>query len=421
MEEVNLPEVLSEKLSVDRAHNALHQSVSAIIIATVGYIAGATSIKGIVNVWSDLFLRSLYDWLPIPDDSNLGRVFKLFKDRHIHLFEELACDLRAKVLEQFFSPVIAQLNSTKHLLVDMDSTVKTVFGNQEGAKKGYNPHKKGAKSHHPLLAFCAITKTILLAWNRSGDAFTSNGAIHFVSQLMANLGEGIRPFFRADSGFFSGEFLDFLELKKYGYLIKVKLKNLEKIMLGQQLWKPVPGQDDWDECSFEYSCNGWLKARTFHVVRVKVGEKSINDGLFKGEVLEEYEYFCYVCSDESLTPWLIHKKYGRRSTSENWIKEGKSQMALGHIKSDSFLATSSLFHCSILAFNILRWMSIISGSKKLFKWQLGTIRTFMIRVGGRLIRHSRYLELKCFSKNLFDKELRIWMNLFSSNKTYSFF
>ena len=37
--------------------------------------------------------------------------------------------------------------------IDVDSTVKTVFGFQEGAAKGYNPFKRGALSYNPQVAF----------------------------------------------------------------------------------------------------------------------------------------------------------------------------------------------------------------------------------------------------------------------------
>ncbi|MFQ6116251.1 MAG: hypothetical protein ACE5NG_19510 [bacterium] len=35
----------------------------------------------------------------------------------------------------------------------MDSTVFTRYGTQQGAERGYNPHKPGRRSHYPLLAF----------------------------------------------------------------------------------------------------------------------------------------------------------------------------------------------------------------------------------------------------------------------------
>jgi hypothetical protein len=36
--------------------------------------------------------------------------------------------------------------------LDIDSTVITRYGEQNGAKKGYNKHKPGRKSQHPIIA-----------------------------------------------------------------------------------------------------------------------------------------------------------------------------------------------------------------------------------------------------------------------------
>jgi hypothetical protein len=46
----------------------------------------------------------------------------------------------------------------EHFILDWDSTVQTRYGHQEGAAAGYNPHKRGRKSHHPLLAVIAGTR-----------------------------------------------------------------------------------------------------------------------------------------------------------------------------------------------------------------------------------------------------------------------
>lgn len=64
--------------------------------------------------------------------------------------------------------------------------VKTVYGCQEGTAKGYNnSHKRGAPSYHPLLAFRTETKEIVQAWLRTGSAYTSNGMVAFMQQLLA--------------------------------------------------------------------------------------------------------------------------------------------------------------------------------------------------------------------------------------------
>jgi len=57
-----------------------------------------------------------------------------------------------------------------NLTLDIDSTVITRLGNQEVAKKGYNPKRHGRKSHHPIIAFVAEREMIANAWMRTGDS-----------------------------------------------------------------------------------------------------------------------------------------------------------------------------------------------------------------------------------------------------------
>ena len=91
------------------------------------------------------------------------------------------------------------------ITLDADSTVKSVCGNQEGAAKGFNTTKKGAKSYHPLLVFVSEMKLLYHTWFRTGSAYTSNGIADFLKEVKTSLPETIdKVFFRADSGFFSG-------------------------------------------------------------------------------------------------------------------------------------------------------------------------------------------------------------------------
>lgn len=62
--------------------------------------------------------------------------------------------------------------------LNLDSTVLTRYGKQQGARKGYNPKKKGRPSHHPLLAFVDSGYVVNL-WNRSGNASSGEQAPAF--------------------------------------------------------------------------------------------------------------------------------------------------------------------------------------------------------------------------------------------------
>src|SRR6266536_2750915 len=44
--------------------------------------------------------------------------------------------------------------------LDVDSSVITRYGEQEGSKNGYNPTKRGRNSHHPLFAFVNDTRMV---------------------------------------------------------------------------------------------------------------------------------------------------------------------------------------------------------------------------------------------------------------------
>ena len=96
--------------------------------------------------------------------------------------------------------------------LDLDSTVFCREGKQEGARKGFNPRRKGRNSHPPLLAVLAEAQFILHGWLRSGNTGAARGVIPFLQEALALLPEGtwLRTV-RADSGFFDGSFLDFLE------------------------------------------------------------------------------------------------------------------------------------------------------------------------------------------------------------------
>ena len=61
----------------------------------------------------------------------------------------------------------------ERFIADWDSTVNTRYGHQEDAVVGYNPHKRGRRSPHPLICVAARTRLCLhLEW-RPGDTVSA--------------------------------------------------------------------------------------------------------------------------------------------------------------------------------------------------------------------------------------------------------
>jgi hypothetical protein len=291
-----------------------------------------------------------------------------------------------------------------YITLDADSTVQTVYGNQEGAAKGYNPHKKGAKSYHPLLVFAGELKIVLNSWFRTGSAYTSNGICEFMKQTKHHLPSKIKHvFFRADSGFFNGELFDLLEGFGWTYLVKVKLKNL-MVLLKEQEWETVEGNPNMSYCEFEYKGKGWTKTRKIKAVRT-VKEWVESDFFGKTEQVAKYEYACY-CSNLENDALELHESYKRRSVSETWIEEVKGQLLAGKNLTDNFHANDILWQLQVLAYNIS--VMIRYKVKKYWRQEHKTLRDWFINIPANLVYSGHQFKLKIYEHYYYKNR---WMEL----------
>jgi hypothetical protein len=405
LQRIGFEKTVNQTVPHQRGDNADYQLADGIFLTLVGMIGGAGSLAKLCGVWSDSVLRKIAGWTKVPVDTTIGRLFKEVTEKQISQFESLNHRLRGQIWRLANRAGVSKVGLNRVQWVDIDSSVDSVCGSQEGAAKGYNAKKKGALSYHPQLAFLVGSKEILQAWFRTGSAYTSNGVVEFVKQLLAHLPNRMRIIVRADSGYFVGALLDLLDAYGHGYLIKVKLKNLVSL-LTQQQWTAIAGQPDWEQCAFDYRCGEWKVARRFVAVRQRLPKEESP----QLDLLEttQYDYFCYVTT-EALTPWQTHKKYGERATCETWIEESKGQMGMGKIRTASFLANAALFHSAVLAYNTLRWMAIMSGSQTLRQWEPETIRTYLVRVAGKFLTGNGQLTVKTPDNHLYFKVWDDWV------------
>jgi hypothetical protein len=67
--------------------------------------------------------------------------------------------------------------------VDIDTTVKTVYGNQQGARKGHNRKHRGKQGLRPLLGFIEETREYLLGKLRRGITVDGTEAAAFIADI----------------------------------------------------------------------------------------------------------------------------------------------------------------------------------------------------------------------------------------------
>ena len=390
-EKLGLAKTLAEHITIKRAPNADYQVSDVVLMLVFGVLVGVKHMSHMALLRSDEVLRTLFKWDKFPVDTSFGRIFKLFTQKHCKELSDAESVIRNKVWgKKWFGKIT----------LDMDSSVRGVYGTQEGAAKGFNSKKKGQRSYHPLLCFIAENRECLHNWFRTGSAYSANGSVDFMSECFAKLPKRVwKVFVRADSAFFDGALLDLLEARSCEYLIKVNLRGL-KTLLEKQSWRKIANRAEYESAKFEYKCSGWSRSRTFIAVRKLTEVKIEEDVLFESKKYE-YDYFCYV-SNLNLSPWATHKKYGKRATSENWIEWCKNQMSSGSILTQEFWANSAIFQSSILAYNLLVWMMWLNNEDG-FNEEPNTIRMCLINVPARLMTGSRQWIVR-LSKNYVYKD-----------------
>ncbi len=394
-EKLGLDKMLQQHISIQRSENATYSPADVILMLAMGVLAGAKHISHLAILRADTAIRSLFKWNDFPDGTTFGRIFRLFTPRHCKELSDVEAMARRKVWSKKFFGKIT---------LDMDSTVRGVYGSQEGAAKGYNPKKRGQKSYHPLLCFIAETRECLHNWFRSGDAYSANGSVEFIKECFARIPKRVwKIVVRADSAFFNGDLMDYLEEKSSQYMIKVKMRGLVSLLENQK-WRKLKSRPGFESTEFQYKCSGWKRPRRFVAVREIIMTES-DDCLFP-EPKIEYDYFCYV-TNMNLSPLASHKYYGKRATSENWIEWCKTQMASGSILTQDFWANSAIFQSCILAYNLMVWMMWLNNEEG-FKEEPNTIRMYLIHVPAKLLHRSRQWILKLSESYPFQEQ---WIHM----------
>src|ERR1022692_337833 len=96
--------------------------------------------------------------------------------------------------------------------IDTDTTVHTLYGQQMGGRKGYNPKNKGKKSYQPMLTFLAETREYVWGELRNGDRPSGKQIYDHLRNVQQALPPGVKQIYgRADSGFYCREAVEAYE------------------------------------------------------------------------------------------------------------------------------------------------------------------------------------------------------------------
>lgn len=342
--------------------------------------AGVERLYHFEDLETEPFLCARHGVNRLPDVKTLYRDLRRFEEEG--LSQSLQQVLRESVVEA--------LRGRRRLVLEFDSTVETLYGRQEGARLGPNPHKPGRVSYHPLLARERLTDLLVHHRLRPGDTGTATDIVPFLHQTLdiaREKGPAREILARLDSGFESEAVLRVLEWRKVGYVVKMRATpDLAQGVLAivASTWRNVEiegdGQVQVSWCVWRRAC--WKTPRRVVVVRKRETETP-QGHLFDAE---GWSYSFFV-TDRDWEPQDIARFYDKRADVERTVCEAKNDLWIDHVPTASFGANAADLAIKVLARNLLI-LYRDRGLKLKSRIRIMTLRRRFLWVAGRLVRRG---------------------------------
>ena len=266
----------------------------------------------------------------------------------------------------------------RRVILDMDSSESPVHGEQEGAS--YNGHF-GSMCYHPLFVFNQFGDCEG-AMLRAGNVHSAHRWRDVLEPILARYERtGVRRYFRADAAFAKPDIYEYLEERQVLYAIRLpgnevlqrEIAPLLRRPVGRPPKRPVIRYDD-----FWYQAGSWNRARRV-VAKVE---------WHRGELFPRVGF---IVTNMSAGPEGVVHFYNGRGTAEQWIKEGKYALNWTRLSCHRFLANRVRLFLFILAYNLGNFLRRLCLPNAVKHWSLRSVQVKLIKMGGRLVRHSRRL------------------------------
>lgn len=275
-----------------------------------------------------------------PDPQTLRR-FLLHAPAHLRQQLHRAND---RLLQKF----IHLPERRSRLIFDLDSTVLTVFGHQEGAEVGYNPRYRGKRSYDPLLCLEANSSFLWDVELRPGDSGTWADSEELLACCFHSIPSEIRELrVRADAGFGYGPVLEMLEARPAQYAVVARMIPSLKRELRGLRYEAM--NRSWEIAEFAHHPHDWSLARRCIVARRKIEPSDPQPTLF---TLERYAYRAWH-TNLLLTPAGVWHFYDGRAGMEPRIGEIREDYALRNIPTRAFAANALYLEVIRLAYNLV--------------------------------------------------------------------
>jgi hypothetical protein len=296
---------------------------------------------------------------------------------------------------------------TEPWILDMDGTVKPLYGQQEKAVRGYNPTKHGRPSQVYQTYFIAAIRMVLdvevQAGNQTASKYAQPGLWAWLERRPR---EQWPQLIRGDIGWGTEGMMVDCEKRSLPYLFKIrqttKVKRHIAQLFGREDWVSAGGE--WQGLSSELQLSGWSRKRRVVVLRRRIREslalagtpahgKGQQDLFSTVEVLEAgelYEYAVLVTPLEEAVMGIA-QLYRDRAEAENVFDELKNQWGWAGFMTQDHRRCQILARMIALIYNWWSLYTRLAIPKR--HTEATTSRPLLLHGIGRQTKHSNQTTL----------------------------
>jgi len=248
--------------------------------------------------------------------------------------------------------------SLYQIRVNIDTTVETVYGNQQGARKGHNTKHRGKKGLRPILCFIEETREYLIGKLRKGTTVSGKETAAFIWSIKEHLPGCVQTvLLRADGEFLSWESVE--AAMQAGFRFIIANKGCSPPFDPGQWYRPFKRQDvEYNSCFYQPSGWGWVCR--FVAMRIAKEKKKGCKQAIQCMLFEDDNYtYRIFCTDLSGKAHEVIAEYDQRADVENLVGEAKRE-GLEMIPSAKFKNNYAFFQVVMLAYNIWRYMKMLA-------------------------------------------------------------
>jgi hypothetical protein len=299
----------------------------------------------------DAMLCGFFRLTKLPVASTFWRYVDSLGINQANSFLNIISALRERVWQ------LCDINYYK-IRISIDTTVETIFGNQQGGRKGHNTKYRGKKALRPILCFIDETREYLIGKLRKGQTVSGKEAAAFIAKIQDHLPGCVQQvLLRAD-----GEFLSWQSVAaciEAGFDFIIANKGCNPPFDPKGWYRPFKRKNiEYNSCV--YQPIGWDAACRFVVMRIPRQEAKKPGQAIQCELFEDDRYLYRIfCTNLGGKPHKIITEYDKRADVENLVGEAKRE-GLDAIPSAKFKTNYAYFQIVMLAYNIWRYLKMIA-------------------------------------------------------------